>query len=312
MQNIPSTEERVWAVLSHLSALAFGMGTLLPIIGWSGQREKSKYATFQCLQALGYQSLGYTIWILLALVIAIIQSLTTLSTLMSAVESGAGFQRLTSLAMSGHFIVIVIVLGLYSLPPTIGAAACAMGRDFRYPILGEKLAGYIQFDVKSDNEMIGDHEDRFVAAMGHFAVIIILWGTLVPLTAWVLQSKRSLFLRFQSLQTLVYQTGVTLLFFGTIFIYLFGFGVFLGTVGINGGLELNGQGMIGLAIFGLSMLCMAGIILILPLLHILGQWAGYKVLKGDDYHYPIVGRLVEKRIRVSKRRDDIRAKENDR
>jgi hypothetical protein len=26
----------------------------------------------------------------------------------------------------------------------------------------------------------------------------------------------------------------------------------------------------------------------------LGQWAGYRVLKGDDYHYPLVGRLAEK------------------
>jgi hypothetical protein len=28
----------------------------------------------------------------------------------------------------------------------------------------------------------------------------------------------------------------------------------------------------------------------------MGQWAGYRVLKGDDYHYPVVGKLVEKRL----------------
>jgi len=33
-----------------------------------------------------------------------------------------------------------------------------------------------------------------------------------------------------------------------------------------------------------------------PFLHILGQWAGYRVLKGDDYRYPIVGKQVEKWI----------------
>jgi len=60
----PSPEERVWAVLAHLSALAFGMGLILPVIGWAEQRRKSKYVAYQCLQALGYQTLGYTVWLL--------------------------------------------------------------------------------------------------------------------------------------------------------------------------------------------------------------------------------------------------------
>jgi uncharacterized membrane protein len=36
------------------------------------------------------------------------------------------------------------------------------------------------------------------------------------------------------------------------------------------------------------------IMLFVPLLHIMGQWAGYRILKGDEYRYPVVGRLVEK------------------
>src|ERR1041385_8106821 len=69
MNTSPTTEERIWAVFAHLSALALGMGLVLPVIGWSEQRRKSKYASFQCLQALGYQSLGYTVWILAYLVL---------------------------------------------------------------------------------------------------------------------------------------------------------------------------------------------------------------------------------------------------
>ena len=64
MKSIPSTQERVWAVLAHLSALAFGMGLLLPIIGWAEQRRRSKFVAYHCLQALGYQTLGYTVWLL--------------------------------------------------------------------------------------------------------------------------------------------------------------------------------------------------------------------------------------------------------
>jgi hypothetical protein len=36
------------------------------------------------------------------------------------------------------------------------------------------------------------------------------------------------------------------------------------------------------------------IVLVTPLLHLLCQWAGYRVLKGDGYCYPIVGKVVQK------------------
>jgi hypothetical protein len=36
------------------------------------------------------------------------------------------------------------------------------------------------------------------------------------------------------------------------------------------------------------------LLLLVPLLHILAQGAGYRVLKGDDYRYPLIGKLVEK------------------
>ena len=44
----------------------------------------------------------------------------------------------------------------------------------------------------------------------------------------------------------------------------------------------------------ISMLVMFLIFLVMPLLHILGQWAGYRVLKGDNYHYPLVGKWAER------------------
>lgn len=298
MKTSPSTEERVWAVLSHLSTIAFGMGIFLPIIGWSGQRRKSKYAAFQSLQALGYQSLGYTIWILLTLVIVIIQSLNTFADLLTAAEAGAKFEMLVSMSMGGHFVVMMGLIGLYVLPPIIAAIVCAFGGDFRYPILGSRLARYLRFGASSTEEwLLEEQEDRFVAAMGHFSVIIIVWGMLTPLTAWIMHGGRSAFLKFQSIQTLVYQVFVTLLFFGAGLIYLFGFAAFLGTVGLSMDAALDETAMVGIAIFGISMLCMFVILLILPLLHILGQWAGYRVLKGDDYCYPLVGRLVEKRMK---------------
>jgi hypothetical protein len=54
--------------------------------------------------------------------------------------------------------------------------------------------------------------------------------------------------------------------------------------------------MMGLAVLIFSMLVAALILLIVPLFHIMGQWAGYRVLKGDDYQYPMLGDFIARRI----------------
>ncbi len=294
MKTTPSTEERVWAVLAHLSAIAFGMGILLPIVGWSEQRRKSKYASFQCLQALGYQSLGYTVWILVTLVVLFFSIITSIA----GVINVENLQTEVTRVVFAHTLLMFGLVGVYFALPIIAAIACAFGKDFHYPFMGHRLARYLGYDSNTEQEwLIVDHEDRWVIAMGHFSVIILLWGILAPLTVWILQGKRSLFMKFQSIQTFVYQILATLLYVGGGMIYMFGFIIFIALTGLGEGNGLSSStGMAGLAILFISMIFAMLIILVIPLFHILGQWAGYRVLKGDDYHYPVVGKLVEKWI----------------
>jgi len=299
MKTIPSTEERIWAVFSHLSALLLGIGILLPIISWSEQRRKSNYASFQSLQALGYQSLGYTVWILLTLVIVMAQSFITLRELIPAAAGGADFETLTTMAMGGHYLVTMGLIALYVLLPVMAAIACALGKDFRYPLIGSRLARYLEYDPNQSTEepvwLNEDHEDRWVVGMGHFCVIIVFWGMLVPLTVWIMQGKRSAFLKFQAIQTLVYQAVTILLNFAALAFYFFGAFVLLSVVGVSGASDLGSSTvMIGFGIFAISSLITILILLFIPLMHILGQWAGYRVLKGDDYRYALVGRLAAK------------------
>lgn len=300
MNTLPTTEERIWAVLSHLSSLAFGMGILLPIISWSDQRRKSNYSSFQSLQALGYQSLGFTIWILSYLVIIILAAILLLITLRPEDRGGQNLGLIQNPMMIFFFIIIFGFFAFYFLLPIIAAVACALGKDFRYPILGDRLARYLEYDPAQKQEELWlneDHEFRWVAAMGHFSILILLWGMLAPLTTWILHDTRSRFLKFQSIQTLVYQAGTTLLYFVGGFVYLFGFLMLIVGTGMIGEPNLNSSGGIfGIVVFGLSLLISFVLILIVPLLHILGQWAGYRVLKGYDYRYPLIGKLVEKWI----------------
>jgi uncharacterized Tic20 family protein len=287
----PSTEERVWAVLAHLSVLAMGIGLPLPIVGWSQNRRKSNYAAFQSLQALGYQTLGYTIWILATMVFLVISSVGFLASVQTIDVLEADLNAWTA----AYSLFIFGLIALYFAPAILAAVACALGRDFRYPILGNRLARYLAYDPSRDEQtwLTEEHEDRWVVSMGHFAVIIPLWGLLAPIVSWALQGRRSDFLKFQSIQTVAYQLGTMFLYFAAGFFYIFGLVVFIATIGFEGEVALDSSGgMIGAIVFLVSLLIAMLILLAVPLLHILGQWAGYRVLKGDDYRYPIVGRLV--------------------
>ena len=301
MNITPSTEDRIWAAFSHLSSLGFGMGILLPIICWSERRRKSNYASFQSLQALGYQSLGYTIWLLSYLVAMIVALIILVGMSFQARQAS---QRFDSFFRPGTTLIFIFVFGflaLYFLLPIIAAIACALGKDFRYPVMGNRLARYLEYDPSQKSEeqtwLHEDHEFRWVSAMGHFSILIIIWGMLAPLTTWILYGKRSLFLKFQSIQTIVYQAGTTILYFAGIFFYLFGFLLLFVVMGVGGRPTFNSsEGLFGIVVFGLSLLISLVLILILPFLHILGQWAGYRVLKGDNYRYPLIGKMVEKWI----------------
>jgi uncharacterized Tic20 family protein len=194
MNSIPTTEDRIWAVISHLSALAFGMGIALPIVGWADQRRKSSYASFQNLQALGYQTLGFTVWALSSLAIIGIAA----SILLALSGSEQSNQNVDGVLQRWIIILSIVIFGLfavYFLLPILAAVACGLGRDFRYPLMGDRLARYVEYDpAQSSEERIWlneEHEIRWVAAMGHFSILILLWGMLAPLTAWMLHGRLS-------------------------------------------------------------------------------------------------------------------------
>ena len=143
--------------------------------------------------------------------------------------------------------------------------------------------------------MIEENEERWVASMGHFSVIIALWGLLAPLTAWILQGRHSAFLKFQSIQTALYQAFVNLLYVVTGVFYVFGAILVFAVLGREGSAEIGSSaGMAGLLLLFVTLLLASLIVLAVPFLHILGQWAGYRLLKGENYRYPLIGRLVER------------------
>ena len=300
MNTTPTTEDRVWTVLSHLSALSFGMGILLPVVGWSDQRRKSNYATFQSLQALGYQSVGFTVWVLSFLVITIVGAIIFLAAFGSVGgESEASTNNLAPVVIAVSAIIFGF-FALYFVLPIIAAVACALGKDFRYPLLGDRLAQYLEYNSAQKSEVPSwlneDHEFRWVAAMGHFSILIMLWGMLAPLTAWILQGRNHRFLKFQSIQTLVFQALTTIIYLIGGFSYFVGLFALVAAMGGFANAGSDSMGTITLVVLGIALLISFVLILSIPFLHILGQWAGYRILKGENYRYPWIGKLVERWI----------------
>ncbi len=288
----PSTQDRIFAAIAHLAALAFGSGVVVPAALWSESRKKSAYARFQTLQAFGYQSLGYTLWLLGVLLLVVV---FYVGMLVIALLIPDAAQNETILAVFSIAIVLMMFgsMGLYLLIPLIGAVLCGMGKDFRYPLLGSRLArslGY-QPEAGADSpELDSAFEERFAAAMGHFAVILPIWGLLAPAWLWISHKSHSPWLKFQSAQTTIYQVVVTVLHFGLVFVSTF---FAFGSMVLFAALAESSEMVV---IVGLmAMTCLLGCTgLIVPLFHILGQWAGLQTLRGRDFKYPLVGGWMEK------------------
>jgi uncharacterized Tic20 family protein len=183
------------------------------------------------------------------------------------------------------------LMGIYMIIPVVGAVLCGMGKDFRYPLLGGRLERFLGYEISDPNASLNSAvEERFAVSMGHFAVIIPLWGLLAPAYLWISQGKQSAYLKFQSAQTTLYQVFVNLLYFGLMFL-----AVALGIVSMllfPSFMDLGEWTPVAGMMVTICLMGLAG--MIIPLFHILGQWAGLQVLRGRDFRYPLIGRLTDR------------------
>jgi uncharacterized Tic20 family protein len=291
----PGAESRVWAALANGAGVMFGLGVIIATFGWAESRAQRPFAAYQSLQALGYQTLGYTVWLLAYLLVITVVSLALVPLAVGRENSGQGIFFFWMVLSA---VLVFGMLGLYLVLPLLAAILTGMGRNFRYPILGQRLEKYLGYDPLAGEEssIDQDHADRWVAAMSQFAVILPLWGLGAPVVALATQRDRAPFLRFQSWQAIVYHLLGFVLYFGTLATYFLSLLPLLLGAGLLSALPgLAGSGIpvvLGWSGFYALLCCSAGIALLIPLYHILGQWAGLRILQGQDYRYPLLGRLV--------------------
>lgn len=143
----PAQNDRIMAALAHISALLPLMGVIAPIIIWATQKDKSEFVAFQALQAVAYQLLMIFAWFV-GMGCYMLSFFSTFLTIPFA-ESG-GSSSVSPFFMLGFFIPFIIFglifMGgaIFILYGIVGAVMTFQGKNFRYMILGNWLAGYLQ------------------------------------------------------------------------------------------------------------------------------------------------------------------------
>jgi uncharacterized Tic20 family protein len=126
-QPLSPADERVWAMLAHLSVLlnlvtAF-LGTVAPLVIYLAYKDRSRYVAYQAFQAFIFQLVW---WVGGGVLVGVVWALT---------------------GILASFVVGVICIPfacLFTLAPVaalgygiLGGIECSQGRDFRYWLVGD-------------------------------------------------------------------------------------------------------------------------------------------------------------------------------
>ncbi len=290
-------DDRILAAVIHGSAFLVFVGPIVPVILWFTQRKKSPYLAFQALQAMIYQSLFFWTWVLLIplLMIAIVVVMV-FATMVLANDRNNEFligmlpQLLIWGAMLGTF-VLYTGIGLW------GAIASLMGRDFRYPFFGDRMARHLEYHGPETASLPESKEDQIVGAVCHSTAALLFWGVITPIVVWITQHERSRFLSFQALQALIYQAIGLVAYFVAMLLYFVFIFLFMGAAVFASGPGSSAtpvwMGIVALPFMAIVCVLMLGGLLY-PLLPFV---AAVRILNGHDFHYPILGNYLASKIK---------------
>lgn len=147
-----------------------------------------------------------------------------------------------------------------------------------------------------------NREDQLAAALCHASAMVPLIGMMVPIAVWFSQREHSPLLRFQAIQALVYQIlGIAAYFLlgaCSMLSMLFMFPIPFLAEAMPRGNQSSPQMVLMIVVmvlfFGSMLLISLAYSLGAPLYVIIALVAGWRILGGHNFHYPLLGRLVER------------------
>src|SRR5687768_13576502 len=124
------------------------MGVIAPIIIWATQKDKSEYVAFQALQAVAFQLLMILAWFI-GMGCYMLSFFTMFLGIPFAGSNGGDIDPSVAPIFAFGFVIPFIIFGaimmggaLFILYGLIGAIQVFQGKDFRYVIIGNRLANY--------------------------------------------------------------------------------------------------------------------------------------------------------------------------
>jgi uncharacterized Tic20 family protein len=310
---LPPMDARIACAFAHASIIFPGIGIFVPLILWSYRKKFSHFVRNQVLQALVFQLLQW-IWIqLIALIVFFVvfvyASISSASHLPPEVYSS---RMLTAIIVSS--IVIANCWFIYLLFGVIGAVVCLSGRNYRYPWLGRWIDEFVArtqgLSSEPGNnaepqsavfpESIANKEDQLVAAVSHAAILIPLMGFLVPFILATMDKEKSQQNRFQVMQSLIFQLigqVINFVLFGCQLVMVLSVGIPIVLMNLGWQLLASEPVILGIGLIVIFLIFInIFILLVTPLLATLGIIASVQVLRGKKYHYPLLGRMLAKRM----------------
>jgi len=127
-----SKEEKLMALLSHLSIFIPNIGILAPIIIWVTNKEKSNFVRFNALQAIFFQ-LIFFILIMLFIFVGIILMLIAIPWFDLSSNAEPGILFFLSMVFMFMYFPLGIIFGIYA---AVASAKSFKGRIFKYAIIG--------------------------------------------------------------------------------------------------------------------------------------------------------------------------------
>lgn len=136
-------------------------------------------------------------------------------------------------------------------------------------------------------------DERILAALAHGAILIPIYGIIIPAIIWITQKEKSRYVSFQSLQALVFH--LTLLFLYVIGMLCY----FLSFIGMFGGMFLaessSSEWMSVLpSVFPFAVL--GGFACVGLFFVIYGAVGAILSLVGKDFRYVLIGNFIDSRL----------------
>jgi uncharacterized Tic20 family protein len=138
-QENKSTENRLLAAVAHGSVVAQGLGILVGVLVYVTQRDRSRYAALQGLQAAVFQLLNLIVTLVLWVVWGVLYGLSMIPLVVQAEASPeAAPPAVFWIALIAMVVPLayMVLVGLYGL---WGALRTWQGKAFRYLLIGRWL-----------------------------------------------------------------------------------------------------------------------------------------------------------------------------